>query len=131
MNIYLFAFVMCVILYFYALAFTNYVVIKQPTVEGFGESTGDYCESCDNLTFGQCMKCFNCGFCGNGYNGKCVNGTIAGPNKLKENVSTVVYDKNNNAEPQCLNYYHNDDFWRYLNVSNNYSNIDVAKPFTT
>lgn len=124
MNIYLFAFVMCIILYFYALASTNYVN-AQPKIEGFGESIGDYCKSCDNLPFGQCMKCFNCGFCG-----KCVNGTIAGPNKINENVSSVVYNKNTDVEPQCPNYYHNDNFWRYLNVSNDYNHIDVTKPFS-
>lgn len=72
-----------------------------PQYEGLDDTQGGVCKSCDDLSFGQCLKCFDCGFCGNGSTGKCMkqNSTFDGPaNKEK-----------------CSRWYNNDPFWRYNN----------------
>jgi hypothetical protein len=114
MNTYLFVFIIFIIMYFYALASTK-CNRKPKLVEGLNEEAGGFCETCDGLTFGQCMKCYNCGFCGSGYKGKCVNGTIMGPSKEKVNLFSVnmpAIDKL--PQPYCPRYYQNDNFWNYL-----------------
>ena len=70
--------------------------------EGFSDYSGKYWSSCDNKSFGQCIQCYNCGFSvdpSNGYSGKCVNGSVFGPNKKINGV-----------------WYQNNNFWRYNNT---------------
>jgi hypothetical protein len=53
--------------------------------EKFNNQTGFYCSSCNNKTFGQCLRCFNCGYADFDDNtGMCLNGGHNGP-----------FDKNN------------------------------------
>lgn len=77
------------------------------TVEGLNENSGGYCTSCDGKTFGQCIRCFNCGFCDN----KCMSGTFAGPTNVK-NLNTKNLNKCNGR------WYHTDMFWTNLKREN-------------
>lgn len=82
-------------------------------IEGLNEGTAHYCNNCDELTFGQCLECYNCGFCGKGGSGKCMRGTFTGPN-------------NKELERTCPRWYHNDQFWRYINGTGDSKCIDRA-----
>lgn len=84
-------------------------VLKTHLIEGLDETVGGNCASCDNISFGQCMKCMNCGFCASKYSGKCVKGSLIGP------------DKNTS----CRRYYQNDIFWNYAKLINK----TIVKPF--
>ena len=47
--------------------------------ENFGRINGKYCrpEDCNKKTFGQCLDCFNCGFCINSESsGVCKSGLL-------------------------------------------------------
>ncbi len=77
--------------------------------ESFSRIYGKFCrqEDCKNKTFGQCLDCFNCGFCLEDENkGVCVPGNIYGPT---------------NKNKKCMKYIHNDEF--YTNF-NNYIKIN-------
>ena len=70
--------------------------------ENFNLTTGKYCINCEKKTFGQCMDCFNCGFCLTGKDmGYCTSGTRLGPD---------VRDKT------CKRWIHNDEFSRDINL---------------
>jgi hypothetical protein len=65
------------------------------------------CNSCDNLSFGQCLDCTNCGFITtDGAKGKCVKGFTHGPSKP-------------HTYPKTSRWYHSDDFWRYMHSKPN------------
>lgn len=71
--------------------------------EGFNRDTGQFCGSCSDKTFNQCLNCFNCGFCIDKWgNGKCIGGSVLGPNN-KEN---------------CAFWYTTDD-WTTAKMNNN------------
>lgn len=91
-----FILVILTILYIFAVA-------SGPCIEGMDNTYGGHCRSCDNKSFGQCMNCSNCGFCVDKDGvGKCVSGDMFGP-----------WDKS-----KCVNYYHNDPYWRNVWTSN-------------
>lgn len=71
--------------------------------EYFDSFYGDYCKSCSEKTFGQCMKCSNCGFAvvDNSSAGKCMNGTYRGPN---------------NKQTKYFRWLHNDPITRYIDT---------------
>ncbi len=73
-------------------------------LENFNRTTGKWCDNCEKKSFGQCLDCFNCGFCvtesGKGY---CTKGNVFGP-----------YDNNEN----CVRWIHNDEFSSMLNLKN-------------
>jgi len=76
------------------------------TTEHFNDQTGRFCSSCENLPFGQCTRCFNCGYCTDLYgNGKCIPGDYKGPynaercnNWLKEESGALC---TNNSTESC------------------------------
>ena len=71
--------------------------------EHYGRIHGKWCEKCNKKTFGQCMDCFNCGFCLKGNNkGYCTEGTVFGPNNKYE---------------KCQRWIHNDDYSRSINLT--------------
>jgi hypothetical protein len=48
--------------------------------EGFNEQNGQFCTTCRNKTLGQCLKCFNCGYCVDKFGrGTCIGGDYTGP----------------------------------------------------
>ena len=70
--------------------------------EHYGRIHGKWCEKCNKKTFGQCMDCFNCGFCLTGADsGYCTSGTYMGPS---------VRDKT------CKRWIHNDEYSRDINL---------------
>ena len=98
----LFAIICIIVLIFYVYVyFSN--CNKQ--LEGLNEGTSHYCHNCNDLSFGQCMECYNCGFCASGNKGKCVSGSFMGPQSIW----------GDEKQKNCPRYYHNDQFWRYLN----------------
>ena len=102
MNGYIFVPIIVILLYLYYLASkTN----NSNVVENLDDIQGRYCEKCDGLSFGQCMRCFNCGFKAEGYKGKCMKGEMIAPKNLKSTERWLT----------------NDTFWRniYANPSNN------------
>jgi len=77
--------------------------------EGFGRISGKWCEDCGKKSFGQCMDCFNCGFCMTDKNkGYCTKGTVFGPN---------------NKSDRCQRWIHNDDYVSNLHRSNTCNTI--------
>ena len=74
-----------------------YLITFHASKENLDEIQGRYCPDCNSLSFGQCIRCYNCRFKAHGYKGKCVNGSIMKPQK----------DDNR--------YYYNDTFWRDIN----------------
>jgi hypothetical protein len=85
-------------------------------IEKLDENAGRYCSSCEDRSFGQCLQCYNCGFCGSGNKGMCMKGTFAG-----------IQDDPNKQCPG--KWYTNDTYWR-----NNNTNPDEFKsdmPFHT
>lgn len=107
MNIYLFAFIIFVIFFLY-----SQIGGRTKTVENLDEGNGRYCENCNDLTFGQCIKCINCGYCGKKDSGKCVQGTFMG---------TKPEDKE-----KCTRWFQNDPFWRNINGLGQQKNIMTA-----
>jgi hypothetical protein len=97
MKIYVFAFVIFVLIYLYAIA-------TDKCVEGLDQTYGTLCESCDNRSYGQCLRCYNCGFCESSdsidstgaYKGKCMKGDFSGPSDKTQ---------------KCNKWYSNDPFW--------------------
>ncbi len=74
------------------------------TTENFGRISGKWCKDCNKKTFGQCMDCFNCGFCLSESNkGYCTSGTVFGPKDKSEN---------------CLRWIHADDYINNLHRTN-------------
>ena len=46
--------------------------------EHFNEQSGQFCSSCKDKTFNQCLNCFNCGFCVDEWgNSQCIGSDIA------------------------------------------------------
>jgi hypothetical protein len=72
--------------------------------ENFNRTHGKWCENCKEKSFGQCLDCFNCGFCitesGKGY---CTKGNVFGPKDSSE---------------KCKRWIHNDEFSSMLNLKN-------------
>ena len=66
--------------------------------EHLNDINGHACGSCDDLSFGQCLGCYNCRFVGEGYSGKCENKNITDP------------------VDSSKRYYYNDTFYRYLGL---------------
>lgn len=103
MKLYVIIFVLFLIIYIYS-------VFSMPCnkqIEKMDEMGGKYCENCENKTFGQCMRCFNCGFYSEspGYKGKCIPGTFRGPDNPQLWKDKVKYGL----------WLHNDNFWRHAN----------------
>lgn len=114
-NNYILVIIIIVILYIY------YLVSKSTTtdnklnlkkvnevVENLDDITGRYCETCDNLSFGQCIKCFNCRFKPEdkpySYKGKCVNGDITSQDTIEYGKKWITNDtfwRNNNSNNKC------------------------------
>ena len=70
-------------------------------IEGFNY----YCrEGCEGRKFGQCMRCFNCGFLSKDGKGKCMKGNMYGP-------------EDNKPEYNNARWIYNDPFWTNLFVS--------------
>lgn len=71
--------------------------------ENFNRTNGKWCDNCEKKSFGQCLDCFNCGFCetesGMGF---CTKGNVYGPNNHKT----------------CKRWIHNDDFVSMTNLKN-------------
>lgn len=55
------------------------------SLEHFNDTSGKFCNSCENKTLNQCTSCFNCGFCVDEWgNSGCIGGDRNGPfNKEK------------------------------------------------
>ncbi len=78
------------------------------TKENFNRTTGKWCDNCETKSFGQCMDCFNCGFCMTESNsGYCTKGNVFGPAK---------------HDSECKKWMHNDDFIKNLHQSNTCGN---------
>ena len=76
--------------------------------ENFNRTTGKWCENCETKSFGQCMDCFNCGFCMTEANsGYCTKGNIFGPEKYND---------------KCKKWMHNDEFVKNLHQTNTCNN---------
>ena len=72
--------------------------------EDFNRTTGKWCENCGTKSFGQCLDCFNCGFCVSGSGkGYCTKGNVFGPQEIQED---------------CTRWIHNDEFSSMLNLKN-------------
>lgn len=84
--------------------FIVYKIYTYNYLENFNRTHGKWCENCEKKSFGQCLDCFNCGFCitesGKGY---CTKGNVFGP-----------YDFNE----KCKRWVHNDEFASMLNLKN-------------
>ncbi len=108
---------MTYIVYILFLIFIIIIIYKlSDSVEKFSDNSGNYCGSCNNRTFGQCINCFNCDFVvdpKNGNEGICVKGSIDGPQKYTNKL-----------------WYTGDNFWRYNEVTKQncifkpYQNLD-------
>ncbi len=84
------------------------IIIYFSNKESFGRISGKWCINCNKKSYGQCMDCFNCGFCVTDKNkGYCTPGTVFGPTNLKE---------------KCQRWIHNDDFSNNLNRINKCKN---------
>ncbi|ARF09595.1 hypothetical protein Indivirus_1_218 [Indivirus ILV1] len=88
------------------IAFLGY----QSKKERFNQDTGQFCGSCANKTFNECLNCFNCGYCVDKWgNGKCIGG----------DVTSGPYNKEN-----CALWYTTDNWtgqvWRNNNYKLNY-----------
>jgi hypothetical protein len=70
----------------------NIYKVSDTITENFGEFEANYCHSCDNLPFGQCIRCVNCGFDSKGYKGKCVKGEMVSPNNLPSTHRWITHD---------------------------------------
>ena len=67
------------------------LIYKLSSTENFGRISGKWCDDCTKKSFGQCMDCFNCGFCLTESNkGYCTKGTVFGPNKMSEKCLKVT-----------------------------------------
>jgi hypothetical protein len=75
-------------------------------VEGFNESSGQFCRTCEGKTLNQCTSCFNCGLCvdSNG-NSSCIGGDYKGP---------YNYEK-------CARWYSGDGFTYMMQQNDKYS----------
>jgi len=52
-----------------------YMAIFRQTEEHFNEQTGFFCSTCNDKTFNQCVRCFNCVFAVNKWgDGRCLGG---------------------------------------------------------
>jgi hypothetical protein len=81
-----------------------FIIYKYFNTENFGRISGKWCIDCNKKSFGQCMDCFNCGFCLTESNkGYCTSGTVFGPK-----------DKSD----KCLRWIHNDDYINNLHRTN-------------
>ena len=96
MNIIAFLIIILIILYLFAISINT-------KVEGLDLTYGTFCESCETKSYGDCMRCFNCGFCESetdkktgAYKGQCMKGDLTGP-----------YDRS----VKCNKWYVNDPFW--------------------
>ena len=97
MNSYLFIFIIFTIIYLYILSTTDNSA-KFKKIEMLTENAGGYCTECNERTFGQCLKCYNCGYCKNGKTGKCMRGNIFGPDtktKCDTWLTNDNYQRNN------------------------------------
>jgi hypothetical protein len=99
------SFIIYVLIYFIILYFTimffyvyynknNKNNINNNKIDLFNNTTGKQCIDCYKKSFGQCLDCFNCGYCDN----KCISGNIFGPSDKKI---------------KCKRWFHNDD---YINI---------------
>ena len=91
-----------------------YITVFNKYFEHLDEQTGRYCPSCDKMSFGQCLQCYNCGFCASGHKGRCMKGTAFGRDPV---------DKKNDDFRKCR-WYHNDTFWRNAFKDDAYKCID-------
>jgi len=81
-----------------------YLISRYYSQENFNRNTGKWCINCEQKSFGQCMDCFNCGFCMTEKNkGYCTKGTVFGPN---------------NIDDKCIRWMHNDEYANNLNKTN-------------
>lgn len=63
--------------------------------EGFNQTSGQLCITCNGKNINQCLNCFNCGFCVDEYgNSQCIGGNYLGPF--------------NNEK--CVRWYHGDPY---------------------
>ena len=100
---------MSIILLIFIFAACLYCLYNSYCNENFNLTTGKWCINCEKKTFGECMDCFNCGFCATGPNqGYCTKGNLFGPDKYTE---------------KCQKWIHNDEFSRELNRTNKMRSI--------
>lgn len=97
--IFMIIFLILIIISFYNInySFSN-ISNKNNLVENFNETQGIYCKNCNNLNFGQCIRCYNCGFCQNNNNsGYCMKGELNKNEKCKGMWITndIFWRKNN------------------------------------
>ena len=86
------------------------LIYKLSSTENFGRISGKWCDDCTKKSFGQCMDCFNCGFCLTESNkGYCTKGTVFGPNKMSE---------------KCNRWIHNDDYITMMHLKNTTNEVN-------
>lgn len=90
---------------FLVISYILYLLMN--STEHLDASSGVYCETCNGRSIGQCMKCYNCGFCAEGGKGTCMRGSFSGPNDDKVT---------------CPRWIQNDPFWSWSSVSKKYIN---------
>jgi hypothetical protein len=67
-------------------------VTSEKIVEGLDDISGRLCQTCDGLSFGKCIQCFNCAFKAQGYKGKCVSGESIPDKPLESTERWLVND---------------------------------------
>lgn len=74
-----------ILLVIFIISTSVYIILKKKSKETFNDS-GRYCNKCDNLSFQNCLRCFNCGYADfvDGTN-KCMSGDVNGPYSKKIN----------------------------------------------
>ncbi len=93
------------IILLFIVLFLIYKILNNNEEENFIRSSGKWCDNCEKKSFGQCLDCYNCGFCVSDYGkGYCTKGNVYGPESNKEN---------------CSRWIHSDEFSTLLNLKKN------------
>lgn len=101
-----------VLLFLFKLVFYNkYLYFNTSKKELFTGQQGILCNDCNNLSFNNCINCFNCGYAFmNDNKGMCMSGDVNGPYKYSKNNIIGKYHPYNpiideSFPPKSSNYY--------------------------